>query len=274
MPATQHCTLRAAIQEANDTPGIDTIVFDASITSITLTVGLPTITTPMDISGLNAGAVGQRVDLNGGNTNGAFDFNAGAQGSTLKNFVIRNFNDDGIAITGHGYTIDNNYIGVMPSGLSASKNTGDGISVTGVAGPPANIPTLGLPSNLTYIVTITADLILAFSSIPPNNITTNVISGNDGDGIEIFSENAAVNIVANNKIGTNNLGLLAIPNGTGGGDGHGVRITSFAYANVIGPGNVISGNNSDPNSHGVALISGAVRYPNFVSGNIIGPARS
>jgi hypothetical protein len=270
--AGNHCTLHAAIQEANDTPGSDTIVFASAITSLTLTIGLPTATSPMVIDGANAMAAGGRVDVNGGNTNSSFDFNSAAQGSTLKNFVIRNFNDDGVAIAGHGYTIENNFIGITPSGLTISKNTGDGINVTGVAGPPANIPSLGLPSDLTNIATITADLILAFSSIPPNYIQTNVVSGNDGDGIEIFSENAAVNIVSNNKVGTNALGLLAIPNGAGGGDGHGIRVTSFAYANVIGPGNLISGNNSDPNSHGVALTADSVRYPNFVCGNIIGPS--
>lgn len=272
--AGQHCTLRAAIQEANDTPGSDTIVFASAITSITLTLPIPQSTTPMIIDGANASAVGGRVNINGNNVVGSFDFNAGAQGSTLKNLVIRNFNDDGVAITGHGYTIENNLIGVAAAGNAVSKNTGDGISVTGVAGPPANIPSLGLPSDLTNIATITADIIAAFSTIPPNKINNNVISGNDGDGIEIFSENAAVTIVSNNRIGTSASGLAAIPNGTGGGDGHGVRLNSFTYANVIGPGNIISGNSSDPNSHGVALIPGAVRYPNFISGNIIGPSSS
>ena len=270
--AGQQCTLRAAIQAANATPAADTILFASSITTLTLTLPIPQSTTPMAIDGANASAVGGRVNINGNNVVGSFDFNAGAQGSTLKNLVIRNFNDDGVAIVGHGYTIENNYIGVTPQGTAASRNTGDGISVTGVAAPPANIPNLGLPSDLTNIATVTADLIAAFSSIPPNYIQNNVISGNDGDGIDIFSENAAVNIVSNNRIGSSASGLNAIPNGTGGGTGHGVRINSFSYANVIGPGNQISGNNSDPDSHGVALIAGAVRYPNFISGNIIGPS--
>lgn len=266
------CTIRAAIQEANDTAASDTILFASSITSITLTTGLPTITTPMIVDGNNASAVGSRVNINGGGTNSAFDFGPNAQGSTIKNLVIRNFNDDGIAVAGHGYTIENNYIGVLPTGLSASANSGDGINVVGIAGPPANIPSLGLPSSLTNIATITADLIAAFSSIPPNRIRNNVISGNAGSGIEVFSENAAVNIISNNIIGASASGLTAIPNGSAGGTHHGVFINSFAYANVVGPGNLISGNTVDPGSHGVCLCSGAVRYPNFVSGNIIGPS--
>jgi|CXWL01.1.fsa_nt_gi hypothetical protein len=270
--AGAHCSLRAAIQEANDTPGSDTIVFAPSVTSISLTLPIPTSTTPMIIDGANASAVGGRVNINGGNTINSFDFGSNAQGSTLKNLVIRNFNSHGVAIAGHGYTIENNYIGVLPTGASVSRNTGDGINVTGIAGPPANIPSLGLPSDLTNIATITADLILAFSSIPPNQIRNNLISGNEGDGIEVFSENAAVNIISGNLIGTNASGLAAIPNGAAGGTHHGVLITSFAYANVVGPGNVISGNTVDTGSHGVALTSGAVRYPNFVAGNIIGPS--
>jgi hypothetical protein len=270
--AGAHCTLRAAIQEANDTPEIDTIVFDGGITSVVLTVGLPIATTPMIIDGANAGAVGQRVDINGNGTNAAFDFAPGAQGSTLRNLVIRNFNDDGVAVSGHGYTIENNYVGVTSTGLMASKNTGDGINITGVAGPPAYIPTLSLPTDLTNIVTITADLMAAFASVPRNAITGNLVSGNDGDGIEVYSENAAVNLISNNKVGTDATGMLAIPNGTGVGDGHGILINSFAYANVVGPGNLVSGNDSDPNSHGIALKAGAVRYPNFVAGNTVGPS--
>lgn len=270
--AGAHCTLRAAIQEANDTLGSDTIQFASGITSITLTLPLPSITTPMIIDGVNASATGSRVNINGNNTNGSFDFAPGAQGSTLKNLVIRNFNDHGVAVAGHGYTIENNYIGVLPTGLGVSRNTGDGVNVTGVAGPPANIPSLGLPSSLTNIATITADLIAAFSTIPPNRIRNNLISGNEGDGIEVFSENAAVNIISGNLIGTSVTGLTAIPNGAAGGTHHGVLINSFAYANVVGPGNVISGNNIDPGSHGVALTPGAVRHPNFVAGNTIGPS--
>lgn len=270
--AGAHCTLRAAIQEANDTAGSDTIVFAAGITSITLNLPIPTSTTPMIIDGANANALNGRVSINGGNTIDSFEFGPNAQGSTLKNLVIHNFNSHGVAIAGHGYRIENNYIGVLPTGATASRNTGDGINVTGVAGPPANIPNLGLPSNLANIATITADLIAAFSSIPPNRILNNLISGNHGDGIEVFSENAAVNIISLNRIGTSASGLLAIPNGAAGGTHHGVVINSFSYANVIGPGNVISGNTVDPGSHGIALVPGAVRYPNFVGGNIIGPS--
>ncbi|MBK6404941.1 MAG: hypothetical protein IPF66_07810 [Holophagales bacterium] len=72
--------------------------------------------------------------------------------------------------------------------------------------------------------------------------------------------------VANNLIGTNVDGTAAIPNGLGG-----VKIVGNAFANTIGPGNVISGNAS-PVADGVS-IGGKVWEPNVVVGNIIGPAR-
>lgn len=63
--ATNTCTLRAAIQEANEQPGPHNITFMSSITTITLTVGLDTITAPVNINGTTTNApTGGRVEIN------------------------------------------------------------------------------------------------------------------------------------------------------------------------------------------------------------------
>ncbi|MFO1351110.1 MAG: Calx-beta domain-containing protein [Gammaproteobacteria bacterium] len=272
------CTLRAASEQGNAVTGPHNITFSNSITALTLTSGLPTITAKVTINGANASAVGGRVDINGGNLSGSFSFAEtstvpnpnGARGSTIKNLVIRNFNDNGIELSGHGYTVDNCYIGVTPTGEAASRNTGDGLSISGNTPRPLSVPTL--PGGFNFDpAQIAAQLITIFSSIPPNTISNNVISGNNGDGIEIFAQVTALNIVTLNKIGTDKDGTDAIPNGNAGGGQHaGVRINSNAYANVIGPFNIISGNNKIDTDDGVEVGAGTVLFPNFIAGNSIG----
>ncbi len=98
---------------------------------------------------------------------------------------------------------------------------------------------------------------------------TNVISGNDGDGIEIFGQYTATNVVFDNIIGLNAAGTAAIPNGQNSAS-HGVLINSSAYLNFIGIDNRIAGNNASPLSDGIHIATGKVPFPNFVAGNFVG----
>ena len=85
----------------------------------------------------------------------------------------------------------------------------------------------------------------------------NVISGNGGAGVSIA--NADHNTILGNYIGTDCEGKTSIPNGEG------VNLRARAKENVIGPGNVISGNGGN----GVAII-GVETFGNIVIGNTIG----
>ena len=91
----------------------------------------------------------------------------------------------------------------------------------------------------------------------------NLISGNGNMGVTLFGAGVNNNIVAGNRIGTDDFATTSIPNGF-----HGVNISDGA-GNVIGGGgsarNVISGNLQS----GVA-ISGATATGNQVLGNLIG----
>ncbi|MCB1573578.1 MAG: hypothetical protein KDI80_06335 [Xanthomonadales bacterium] len=282
------CSLRAAIEEANEQTGPHTITFAPAITAITLTADLPDIRAQVTIDGTNAGAVGGRVDINGAAVNGVGGFDCfdllstgtvmppinnpdGGQGSTLSNLVIRNCADDGIDASGHGYSFLDNRIGTNPAGTAAAPNDGDGINIDGTIPPPMIPDIQGLldspPTNFGEIAAYATALQGALTVIAnPNFITGNHISGNLQTAITLNNPMTVNSFVAGNIIGLSADSLSAIPNGTGGGAPDAVVLSNGAYGNFIGPGNVISGNSND----GIS-ISGAVLLPNFIAGNVIGP---
>jgi len=285
--AGNQCTLRAAIQEANDQTGIHNITFQNDITSITLTQALDALTAPVNINGTtNNPGSGNRVDINGNNlgclslgeTTTAANAN-GARGSTIQNLVIRNCSGNGITLVGHGYTVSGNRIGTNAAGSGSDfnndANDGDGISLAGTAAQPNTFPNVGAliddpPANLGEIAAFVTALQAALTVVAnPTFITGNLISGNKGDGIDLFTP-STVNVQVNtNIVGIDQAGLVSVPNGRGTGDGAGIRMTGGAYGNVIGPGNIVSGQNEDDTDDGI-VITGDVLVPNFLFGNLIG----
>jgi hypothetical protein len=250
------CTLRAAIQESNDTTGADTINFnivsDASVKTIKPASALPTITEAVTINGYtqpeaspNTLAEGNdavlKVQLNGTNAGSANGLVIQASDSTVKGLVINRFAGNGILLSGSGATgnfIEGNFIGTNASGSAAPGNGDDGVDVFG-----ADDNTIGGTAAGAR----------------------NVISGNGGDGVQIIGGLLATgNEVLGNFIGTNATGNAAL-----GNSGEGVEI-SQAEGNTIGgttaaARNIISGNVGD----GV-VIFGSDATGNKVQGNFIG----
>jgi len=284
------CTLRAAIQEANNKAGPHTIKFAAAITRIQITgAGLPQIIAPVTLDGTNASnaASGGRVEIDGNGTQGCLTLSDvatglnpnGANGSTVKNFVIRRCGGDGISLSGHGYKITGNRIGTNLGATSASSatdaNGGAGISLSGSVPPPAAPPNLAsilatLPQGFAGVGPLQAAVQAALTVIVnPNIISGNVVSGNNGNGIWIFGQGTVNTIISGNIVGLSQNGLSAVPNGRGpGGSANraGIRVSGTAYGNFIGPGNIVSGNLGD----GIAVDPGSVLLPNFVAGNLVG----
>lgn len=282
------CTLRAAIEQASSKAGPHTIKFDPSVTKVTLASGLPQISAPVTIDGTSANpATGGRVEIDGNLTSGCFNFvdvttavNAkGAAGSTIKNLVIRRCQGNGITLSGHGYKVLGNRIGLNPAGSSGSSvsdaNGGHGISISGTITPPSVPPNLQsllatLPQGFAGVQALQASLQAALTIIAnPNTIAGNVVSGNMGLGIDIFGQGTVNTIVAGNIVGLSQDGLSAVPNGRGPGGAAnraGIRISGTAWGNFIGPGNIVSGNLG----HGISLDPGSVLLPNFVAGNLVG----
>ncbi|MEO7062647.1 MAG: hypothetical protein ABI082_02585 [Dokdonella sp.] len=268
---TAHCTLRAAITYGNAHAGAHTINIGVPLITV-VNGGLTQLRAPFTVNGNHA-------TING-NNHGCFDLtdsgtvnvghSDGATGSQLLNLVIGNCSGAGISANGHNYVFTGNYIGVNTTGLVAMPNVGDGISVSAshVYPDTSTNHLLNLynsfpiqPIDASQINAFSSNLATALASLEPVLISNNVISGNGGNGITIFSQNIAAVTVSGNMIGTDFTGNAAIPN-----VGNGVYMVGSSFGNLIGPDNVISGNSAN----GIRIDAGSVFLPNFIMGNRIG----
>jgi hypothetical protein len=249
------CTLRAAIQESNDTAAADVIRFNiasnVSVKTISPTRPLPTITRAVTIDGYsqpgtgpNTRAVGNnavlKIQLNGANAGQDADgLVIGASDTTIRGLVINRFGADGILGEGPGATgnrIQGNFIGTNAAGTADLGNGQMGMFIAA--------------DNTTIGGTAAGE--------------RNVISGNGIHGIIIFSSGATGNKIQGNYIGTNAAGTSALGNGE-------VGLLVVAPNNTVGgtvagAGNVISGNGNT----GVDISGSSGGSNNRVEGNRIG----
>ncbi|MDQ4042676.1 MAG: right-handed parallel beta-helix repeat-containing protein [Actinomycetota bacterium] len=240
------CSLRAAIEEANEYPGADTINFNLSATDPNCdSSGVCTISPDSELPDIDA-----RLTLNGYSQPGAKPntkksginnavlkieldgISAGAdavglfvkaKNSVVKGLVINRFDGNGVFLgsTASGSKVQGNFIGTNPEGTS-STNLGNGASGVLVSGSANNTIGGRYPSQ------------------------RNVISGNGGIGVWIFDPGplgTTGNKVQGNRIGTNKNGSFDL-----GNDFDGVRIS--ASDNIVGgsrsgQANVIAFNDGD-----------------------------
>ena len=238
------CTLRAAIQEANDTTATDTIAFNipgsgphtiqpgSELPIVTKAIILDGTTEPdfsgtpiIEIDGSNAGAGAEGLDI-------------GAANSTIRGLVINRFDDDGIDIDS-GYssiTIQGNYIGTNVTGTVGLGNGGDGIDID-----DAGSHTIG--------GTATGE--------------GNLIADSAQHGIRIEDSGGSNITIEGNIIGLDINGTTALGNG---GDGIFIDIgdDNTVGGTASGAGNLISDNGDD----GIELESAATG--NVIQGNKIG----
>jgi CSLREA domain-containing protein len=198
---------------------------------------------------IGTNAVGTTGVKNDGNglfiTGGASSNTIGGSSSMLRNVISANTTagGDGIEInTGSSNTVAGNYIGTDINGTADLGNVAKGVFIIDSSGN-----TIGGSSAAAR----------------------NIISGNNGSGIEIDGDASDNNTVAGNYIGTDVNGTADL-----GNTANGVLITTSADNNTVGgltatpgtaPGNVIGGNGGD----GIE-INGSTTTPNKVQGNLIG----
>jgi hypothetical protein len=264
----KQCTLRAAIQEANDTLGADTINFNiggsSSVKTISPAKPLPAITESVTINGYSQGSATTttsddargntlaegndavlKVQINGTNAGPANGLVVQASDSTIKGLVINRFAGNGVLLSGSGATgnrIEGNFVGTNANGIIALGNDDDGVDVFG-----ADDNTIGGTAASAR----------------------NVISGNGGDGVQITGGLGTTgNEILGNYIGTDKNGTSAL-----GNTEEGVFIFSVKDNTVggtaAGARNVISGNDQD----GVQIsgnVSIGVATGNEVLGNFVG----
>jgi CSLREA domain-containing protein len=217
------CTLRAAIQESNDTPGVDTINFTIGGPQAVKTIApgsdLPTITDGVFIDGYsqpgaspNTRAKGNnavlRIQLDGSNATVGLTINT--SNTTVQGLVINRF-AGGISINGGpNITVRGCFVGTNAAGTKALGNLGEGI------GSFANDVTIG-------------------GAAPA---ARNLLSGNGEVGFETSGQG---NEVLGNYIGTDRTGTKDLGNTFDG-------VALYSSNNFVGgpgsSGNVIGFNGS------------------------------
>jgi trimeric autotransporter adhesin len=206
----QQCTLRAAIEQANATPGADVINFnipDTFGTGVkTINVGaldnsgLPPITDQVTINGYSQPGASPNTLARGTNANLLIELNGtdatfsdgleigdGGSGSLIKGLVINRFGNQGIDVFSLSDTLTNvkiegNFVGTNPSGMEALGNGGDGIE-------------MDAPNSVVG------------GSTPAKR---NLISGNDVDGLSVSIAKDVT--VEGNLVGTKADGIGALGN--------------------------------------------------------------
>jgi hypothetical protein len=224
------CTLRAAIQQANFTPGADTINFNATGgVSLRPSTPMPVISDAVTINGYsqpgsspNTLSTGTnaltQVDLIGENLPSGSGLDIRANNTVVRGMLIGRFKGTGISISGDNNKVEGNYIGTEPIGVDDIGNGSDGVLIT--TGSDNN--TVGGTSPAAR----------------------NAISANDQNGLNISAGSG--NKVLGNLIGTQTDGITPLGNTRSG-----VRIVEGSN-NTVGDGTASGANtiafNGTPNS--------------------------
>ncbi len=259
-------SLRQAILDANGSPS-STITFDigtGGLYQIIPVSPLPPVTATTTIDGTTQpgynGTPLIEISGNGAGANAIGLYITGAgSGSIVKGLDINDFSAQGIFIDTSNVTVQDNYIGVNPSGSAAMGNGGDGIGIfSGTSLASANGNVIGGTSSGEG----------------------NVVSGNGQNGIDITAQNggnASNNTVAGNFVGTTANGMGKIGNGADGilvndaGSGT-IQNTVIGGTSGTTPGgscsgacNLVSGNGAN----GIGLWHTGVSNTT-VAGNVVG----
>ena len=297
-------SLRQAILDANDFPGLDSIAFSIPGTgmhTIALTAGLPQIVDPVVLDGTTQPGYAGRplVQLDGTRAGVVHGLLVLGGGSVVRGLCINRFELDGIHIESGGENIiEGNFIGTdltgrLPLGNAAvgitvyessdnrigGTNAGNVISANRLAG----IYIAGESSTRNQIqgnwvgtdvlggtnLGNTLDGVYIYDA--PGNIVggndsrvRNLISGNGGSGVSIYGNGAAGNKVFGNFVGTDSSGKFAL-----GNSGDGVTITD-AGGSLIGGVTPSARNLLSGNVWSGVGISGASASQTLVQGNFIG----
>jgi parallel beta-helix repeat protein len=262
-------TLREAINAANAAGGNVTITFAPELAGGTIQPqsSLPVLSGPATtLDGEINNDDLPEIEIDGTNAGACSGLQLGADGIVVRGLTINRFQSAGIWIDGslaNGNVVESCYIGTDLTGTAAHGNGFLGVVMTNgtarnrigpgnvISGNAFGVLIEG-PAATANVVTQTiigldraggvaignAGCGLWIRSGASGNVVGpgNVISGNTGEGIAI-TDNANNCAVFGNIIGLDHDRLVALPNG-----GTGLWIRASSDQNVIGPGNVISGN--------------------------------
>lgn len=275
--------------------GVHTIAPSSQLPIVTDTVTIDGYAQPGSSANTLAGGENAvvAVALNGTSAGFVDSLTISTSGATVRGLAIGGFSGVGIFLQGNNNLVAGNFIGVAASGVGAAANQG-GVTVFGAgnliggtnpsdrniisanSSVGVKVSGVGTTNNLVEGNWIGLDATGAraggqgFAGVELSNnanVNTvggttasarNVISGNDGLGVEVIGTQGCV--IEGNYIGTDPSGNAVAGNAGGGVDVNGGIATSVGAA---GSGNVISGNSGN----GVTLSAGNGLG---VFGNIIG----
>lgn len=270
-------SLQQAILDANASSGADQIHFNIASGGLTIapTNALPVITESVTIDGsTQPGFVSAPIiELNGASAGAAGDgLKIETSNTVIRALVINRFLGDGIEITnGANNTVEGCYIGLNLAGLTDQGNTLNGILITNAA----NNTIGGLTTaNRNYISGNNQNGVVVGGDFATNNLiqgnfiglnVNNADIGNTGDGVRVF---APANLIGGSASGARNI--------ISGNNGEGIEITA-AGGNTLVRGNYLGtdstgtldrGNSSD----GILVAAGGVIIggSNAGEGNLIG----
>jgi len=247
-----NCTLRAAIQEANDDGANDTIEFSIPTTGTFATISPSTefaITNPVTIDGTTApshpssvGGGGPVIVLDGSSLSSSSDdgIQIEASNTTIRGLAINSFPDEGIDVFDYsGVTIEQCFVGI-----AADDGTSDRGNLTNSDGlQDAGVDLAG------------DDYILQ----------NNVISHNNGDGVRSSGSSTGSAPISSENI----IGLTADGTSAAGNDGAGFRVAGGTGV-VVGLAQQTISGNSGP---GIVIESDNNSIlTNYVGTNVAGDA--
>ncbi|MBK7934610.1 MAG: VCBS repeat-containing protein [Acidobacteria bacterium] len=254
------CSLRQAINSANVNADATTIEFDipgAGVQTISPVSPLPSVSTqviidgysqPLSVPNTNPTTIGINavplIELSGASAGGGADgLRLAGGGSTVRGLIINRFSDDGISIVANSdsNSIQGNFIGTDATGTVDLGNSGDGIS--------SDVVNVGLVPDLTLIG-------------GTNVADRNLISGNNGDGIDLFFANTTT--VQGNIIGLQNNGIDLL-----GNNGTGIN-ASVGEAEIIGGTNAAARNMISGNGNGISVNDSATIQGNYIGTDVSG----
>src|SRR5258708_5791485 len=236
-------TLRQALQDANDSPDANLVVFNfpgPAPYTIHLLSALPAVTSPIIIDGWSQpGFSGTPVvEVDGSTASNAIDGLVIQSGpSTLRGLALHGF-ATAIRLTTAGTNIlQGNYIGTDTTGTNAPGNSGDGIYVNS-------------QRNL-------------LGGTAPG--TANLISSNAGNGIVFDTPNATRNVVQGNLIGVAANGSSPLGNGQ-----NGIYFTNQPSRNLVGATTNGAANTIAFNGrNGISLAASAGTGNQFLGNSIV-----
>ena len=242
-------SLRQAMLDANANSGANTINFNlpgAAPFTITLQSDLPILTEAVTIDGTTQPGFAGRpiVELNGNDVQTRAGLTLSGGNSVVRGLVLNRFHTAAISINGGSNNrIEGNFIGTDVTGTVRRPNGGAGVNV------------FQSPNNIIGGTTAAA---------------MNLLSGNNGAGIEFLGPNADANTVQGNLIGVNINGNAALFNngfgvGTYGNNNNTIGGTTAGARNVIagnardgiglsGTGYLVQGNYIGTDSNGTVAI--------------------